>query len=276
MVQVLNGRQLAKNIRSKTKEQIKRQKLDLGMGVILVGDDAPSHLYVGLKKKAAQEVGIRFELEEFPAGVTKEELIEKINEWNARADIHGIMVQIPLPNREDENAIVAAIDPKKDVDGFHPKSIEAYKKGKPSLVPPVHLGIMRLIASAEKVTGKHAAIVSSEFFGLPLIALMKEQGIEGKIVSKDDLYSSDITKKADILVSVIGEAGLITAPIVKPGATVIDIGATKVDGKFVGDVAFEAVEYVAGAISPVPGGSGPMTVAYLMHNVLKAYTLQKN
>ncbi|MEK9131279.1 MAG: bifunctional 5,10-methylenetetrahydrofolate dehydrogenase/5,10-methenyltetrahydrofolate cyclohydrolase [Patescibacteria group bacterium] len=263
MATILDGRVLAERIRQKVKMMIADLPVKPGMTAILVGDDPASHLYVSLKEKACAEVGIHFEKLIYPAEVPQEELIKKINELNKRDDIHGILVQLPLPN-QSADAVVAAINPNKDIDGFHPENLRRLEAGEPGLVPPVALGIMKLID-----TGRHqnrtAAIIASEIFARPLKALLKEQQIE--FVNN--------SQQADILIVAVGKPKSITADQVKPGAIVIDVGTTKTPDGLVGDVDFEAVTKVAGAITPVPGGVGPATVAMLTLNVVKAAILNK-
>lgn len=280
-MQIIDGRAIAQTIRNKVKQRVAVLPTSPGLAVILVGADPASHTYVGLKQKACEEVGIRFEKYLYFATETEETLINKIHELNAREDIHGILVQLPLPN-QDADRVIAEIDPKKDVDGFHPENITRLKSGEPAIAPAVALGIMKLIDEGRKMQDKgrqketeadKGMIISSELFAEPLIVLLAEQEISSTVVSPDDVELSQKTSKADILITAIGKPKFIKGEMIKPGAIVIDVGTTKFDDKIIGDVDRASVESVAGYLTPVPGGVGPMTVAMLLVNVLKAYSL---
>lgn len=263
MAERLDGKQLATNIRQKVKQMVTTLPSRPGMAAILVGDDPASHLYVSLKEKACEEVGIYFEKFLYPASISTEELMTKIQELNTRDQINGILVQFPLPS-QDEDRVAQAIDPMKDIDGFHPENLRKLEAGEPRLVPPVALGIMKLIdATGVEVKDKTAQLVCSEFFARPLIALLKERG-----------FKPLIGPISDVLVVALGKPHSITADQVKPGAIVIDVGTTKTEAGLLGDVD-PSVADVAGFLTPVPGGVGPMTVAMLTMNVVKAYQLQK-
>lgn len=275
MAIMLDGRAMAQRIREKVKQRVLKLPTRPGLAVLLVGSDPASHTYVGIKQKACEEVGIRFE--KFLYFATEEEkmLIEKIRELNARSDIHGILVQLPLPS-QDASRVIAKIDPNKDVDGFHPENLRRLKAGEPAIASAVALGVVKLIEMAERAERAEwgAVIVSSPLFAEPLITLLTEQGIEATVVDYADPALTTKTKMADILIVAVGRPGFITGDMVKPGAVVIDVGTTKVDDALMGDVNRASVEKVAGALTPVPGGVGPMTVAMLLVNVLKAYDLQ--
>lgn len=274
---ILDGKTYASTIRAKIKERISALETKPGLAILLVGDDPASHIYVNLKQKACEEAGIHFEKVLYSADVSEKELIEKIKELNLQPNINGILVQIPLPN-QDADRVIAAIDPIKDVDGFHPQNLKALKEGKPALAPAVALGILKLIDKAlENKTraGLHAVIVSSDFFAAPLEVLLREQQISSEVVHPDDALFKEKTSEADILIVALGKPNLIHGSLIKSGAILIDVGTTKVDGKLVGDIDRASVEEIAGALSPVPGGVGPMTVAMLLLNVLNAYGKQK-
>lgn len=274
---ILDGKTYASTIRAKIKERICALETKPGLAILLVGDDPASHIYVNLKQKACEEAGIHFEKVLYSADVSEKELIEKIKELNLQPNINGILVQIPLPN-QDADRVIAAIDPIKDVDGFHPQNLKALKEGKPALAPAVALGILKLIDKAlENKTraGLHAVIVSSDFFAAPLEVLLREQQISSEVVHPDDALFKEKTSEADILIVALGKPNLIHGSLIKSGAILIDVGTTKVDGKLVGDIDRASVEEIAGALSPVPGGVGPMTVAMLLLNVLNAYGKQK-
>lgn len=275
MAIVLDGKSLAAAIREKVKDRATRFSPPLGLAVLLVGDDPASHVYVGLKQRACEEAGIHFEKFLYPNAVAEEVLLEKIAELNGRADIDGILVQLPLP-AQDADRVIAAIDPAKDVDGFHPVNAAACAAGKPCLAPPVHLGVMKLIeATGQNVEGMNAVLVGSELFSSPLASLLKERRVTSTIVSAHAPHLVETCLQADILVTAVGHPGLITKQLLKPGAIVIDVGTTKVGTSVAGDVDRSSVDPVAGWVSPVPGGSGPLTVAYLLLNVLKARELNK-
>lgn len=270
MSEIIQGTLLANSIRQKVHDRVAKLPHVPGFAAILVGSNPASKLYVSLKEKAAKEVGMYFEKIHFPKTATTEEIVAKIKTLNERSDIHGILVQFPLPN-QNEDAIVAAIDPKKDVDGFHPKNRRRLLAGEPSLVPPVALAIVKLIhATNQPLDGKQAIVVgNSEIFAQAVIGLLKESGIDATFLSKNEPDLASKTRAADILIVAVGEAGFLTKEMVEQGAIVIDVGTNKVDGMVVGDTAKDVVGH-AGFISPVPGGVGPLTVAYLINNVLKA------
>lgn len=260
-MKLINGKAVAQRIRDKVKEMVKALPNKPGMAAILVGDDPASHLYVSLKEKACEEAGIHFEKLLYPAHVPQQELIDKIHELNARPEINAILVQIPLPN-QDEDAVVAAIDPNKDVDGFHPES---------KLLPPVAMGIMKLIDEAvidghAPIRGAKAALICSPLFARPLIELLAEQNVT--IV--------DDSAEADIVIIAKGKPEMLKGDKMKNGAIVIDVGTTRVDHKLFGDVDANSVAAMDGWITPVPGGVGPVTVAMLLLNVVKADRLQSS
>lgn len=270
MIELLKGTLLAQAIRQKAQKSIKKMKSPPGLAVILVGNDSASKLYVNLKEKAAKEVGIYIEKFSYPSKVKERELTEKIGELNARPDIHGILVQFPLP-KQNEDEVIAAIDPKKDIDGFHFVNREKQVSGESCIFPPVSLAIMRLIeASNQPLSEKTALIIgNSEIFAIPLLQLMKKEGIEGAFLPRDSGALTAKTRVADIIVVAVGQKDFLTAEMVKEGAIVIDVGTNKDGDKIVGDVA-QSVNEKAGFLSPVPGGVGPLTVAYLLTNVVEA------
>lgn len=268
MAQRLDGRQLAENIRLKVKQMVTTLPSRPGMAAILVGDDPASHLYVSLKEKACEEVGIYFEKFLYPASISTEELVAKIQKLNTRTEINGILVQFPLPS-QNEDRVAQAIDPMKDIDGFHPENLRKLEAGEPGLVPPVALGIMKLIeTTGVNVRNKTAHLICSKFFARPLVALLKERGVTAVV-------SPAGSNTADLLIVALGQPHSVIADQVKPEAIVIDVGTTKTEAGLLGDVD-PSVESVASFLTPVPGGVGPMTVAMLTLNVVKAYQLQKN
>ncbi len=276
MAMILDGKALSARIHEKIKTRVAALPSQPGLAVVLVGNDPASHTYVNLKQKACEETGIRFEKFLYSAGVSESEIIEKINELNAREDIHGILVQLPLPN-QDANNIIPKINPLKDVDGFHRENIERLKRGEPAIASAVALGVMKLIAHAIDQSPKEerkAVMVSSPLFAEPIETLMKERSIPMTVVQAESENLKETTREADILIVAEGMPGLITGDMVKPGAVVIDVGTTRVEEKLHGDVDQASVAPIAGALTPVPGGVGPMTVAMLLVNILKAYGFQ--
>ena len=270
---IIDGRALAQTIREKIKQRVATLPSSPGLAVILVGADPASHTYVSIKQKACEEVGIRFEKYLYFATESEETIINKIHELNAREDIHGILVQLPLPD-QDTDRVIAEIDPNKDVDGFHPENISKLKLGEPALAPAVALGILKLIDSTnEPLSGKTATIISSERFAEPIVALLRERDVISHVCPEENKSLKDQTHQSDILIVAEGHPNFVTGDMVKHGAIVIDVGTTKVDGKLIGDVDYASVEPIAGFLTPVPGGVGPMTVAMLLENVLKAYSL---
>lgn len=275
MSHILNGKALAARIHKKIQTRVESLPSKPGLAILLVGNDPASHTYVQLKRKACEEVGIHFELFLYPSTEPEQALIDKIQELNARSDIHGILVQLPLPV-QNADRVIFAIDPLKDVDGFHPVNLQKLRAHQPSLVSAVALGVVRLIREAVGTDRlpPHAVIVSSPVFAEPLKILLKESGVQTIVTQAEDKHLSETTKQADLLIVAEGIPGLITKEFVKPGAILIDVGTTRTPKGLVGDVDFESVKNVASAITPVPGGVGPMTVAMLLVNILKAYQFQ--
>lgn len=276
MTEILNGRVLAKNIRTKAKTKIAHLRHPPGLAVFLVGDNQASALYVKLKEEAAKEVGIYVEKFVYPETVTTKELVAKIEELNARKDMHGILVQFPLPETLDSQAVVTAVHPTKDVDGFHPENRRALLENRPVLIPPVALAVMRLIQATRRTLNNKTAVIigNSEVFAEPLIELLRESGVAATYVTRETPAMSAITRAADILIVAVGQANFLTPEMVKEAAIVIDVGTNKKNDKTVGDAA-DSLEGYAGFLSPVPGGVGPLTVAYLLNNVIKAMEVQE-
>lgn len=266
--QIIDGRKIAAEIRGEIKKEIAELGITPGLAVILVGADPASHLYIGLKEKAAAEVGIHFEKYLFFATEPEEKIIAKIEELNARPEIHGIIVQLPLPSGYDESKIVDSIDAKKDADGFHPKNIAYLLAGEPKIIPPVIAGILKLIESTgvELTNKKITILANSEIFIKPLAEILKGNQLTISIAPEDPLL---FTREADIVITALGRPKIITGEMIKAGAILIDVGTTRTDdGATVGDVDFESTAPKAGWITPVPGGVGPMTVAMLLENAV--------
>ena len=246
-----------------------------GLAVIIVGSNPASQVYVRNKNKACEELGIYSEVVEMPETTTKQELIAKIDELNLDRRIHGILVQLPLPAQiaKDEAEILNRIDPARDVDGFHPVNVGRLVTGEDGLVPCTPAGCIRMLELADiPLDGKRAVVIGrSNIVGKPMLHLLLGKNATVTICHSHTENLAEITREADVLVAAIGKPNFVTADMVKPGATVIDVGINRIaPKKLVGDVDFAAVKEVAGAITPVPGGVGLLTVAMLMQNVVKA------
>ncbi len=277
MANVLDGKAIARTIREKVAIRVANLPTPPGLAVILVGDDPASHKYVELKKIACEEAAIGFDLHLYEAGVDEQVIIDKVCELNESEDVTGILVQLPLPN-QDANNVIPVIDPLKDVDGFHRENMEKLKRGEFSIVSATALGVMKLIQVAA-IGGKYpktATVVASPLFAEPLEIMLKQEKVKVVVTQAEDLELAQKTRAADVIVVAEGIPGLIKAEHVKPGAIVIDVGTTKRNEILEGDVDFDSVEPVAGVLTPVPGGVGPMTVAMLLVNILKAYSLQNS
>jgi methylenetetrahydrofolate dehydrogenase (NADP+) / methenyltetrahydrofolate cyclohydrolase len=269
----IDGRAIAKTIREEIKKEVASMRSAPGLGVILVGDDAPSHLYVNLKEKAALEVGIKTDIKRLPATTSDNELIHIIEAWNADPAIHGILVQLPLPPGNDADRVIAAIAPQKDVDGFHPENISAIDRGEATIISPVHETVLRLVASTGiDPRGKAATILAnSETFANPLIHLLQRAGFVTAMMHPDAI-DAELIQKSHVIVTAVGRAGFLGRDIVTPGTVIIDVGVSRgLDGNVHGDADAKAFENLDGWITPVPGGVGPMTVALLLKNVVRAY-----
>lgn len=278
MDKVIDGKQIAKNIREELKSQISDQKAEgrvPGLAVVLVGDNPASETYVGMKEKAAEEIGIHSELHDVDSSISQEELLNLVDQLNNDNRIDGILVQLPLPDHIDELAVIEAIDPGKDVDGFHPINTGRLFSGQKDLLrfdPCTPLGIIELIErKGIDIEGKNAVIVGrSNIVGKPVAHLLLERNATITVCHSRTKDLKAETLDADILVAAVGRPNFITGEMVKEGACVIDVGINRVDGKLVGDVEYDSAYERAGAITPVPGGVGPMTIAMLMKNTVKA------
>jgi methylenetetrahydrofolate dehydrogenase (NADP+)/methenyltetrahydrofolate cyclohydrolase len=243
-----------------------------GLATVLVGDDPASQVYVGNKRKQTEAVGMRSVHEELGAGTPEDELLELIDSLNDDDSVDGILVQLPLPDQIDQDAIVAAIDPSKDVDGLTPVNAGRLAQGRPGLVPCTPRGVIELIAHAgTELEGAEAVIVGrSILVGRPLVGLLLGENATVTVCHSRTRDLAAVCSRADVLIAAVGSPRLIGAEMVKPGATVIDVGINRTDDGLVGDVDFEAASEVAGSITPVPGGVGPMTIAMLLSNTLIA------
>lgn len=274
--QILDGKALAAEIRAEVAEQVQALSangVQTALAVVLVGDDPASQVYVRNKIKACADTGIRSLEFRMPAETTQQELLAKIAELNADETVDGILVQLPLPAQIDSEAVISAIDPLKDVDGFHVANAGALLTGKEGFVPCTPYGVMRLIEkSGVNPAGKTAVVIGrSNIVGKPMGLLLLAANATVTIAHSRTPDLSALTRSADIVVAAVGRAKLVKADMIKPGAVVIDVGMNRDEnGKLCGDVDFEDVKNVAGYITPVPGGVGPMTIAMLMHNTVTA------
>lgn len=280
MAQILSGKVAAAAWKSKIRNQV-NDRMGEGknrphLAAILVGDDPASRAYVRGKVKDCEEVGFDSTLIHLPATATEEEVLHEIQQLNANPSVSGYIVQLPLPKHIDDKRILLAIDPEKDVDGFHPDNVGRMALGLPTYLPATPYGVLLLLEHFEISTeGKHAVIVGrSHIVGSPMSILLGRNGKLGNatatLTHSKTPNLTEITKQADILVAAIGKPFYITADHVKPGAIVIDVGINRLDEKLVGDVDFEGVEPIASAITPVPGGVGLMTRVGLLMNTLRA------
>ena len=273
---LLDGKSLAAATRAALKREVDalvRRGVRPGLTVIIAGDDPASKLYVRNKTIAAREIGVNSQQIDYPAAVTQEELIERIRKSNADPGVHGILVQLPLPRPIDDARVLESIAPAKDADGFHEANLGALMAGRPGVVPCTPLACIRLIEHAGvQVAGRHAVVVGrSNIVGKPVAQLLLQRDATVTICHSKTPDIASITRQADILIAAVGRAKLVTAAMVKPGACVIDVGINRLaDGKLAGDVDFETVKDVAGWITPVPGGVGPMTIAMLLENCIRA------
>ena len=275
-MKILDGKKIAERI----KEEIKSEVLELkndgivpGLAVIIVGNDSASKIYVNNKKKACEEVGINSEVYELEEKTSQEELLKLIKKLNQDEAVHGILVQLPLPEHINKDEIILAIDPKKDVDCFHPENIGKVFLELPEILPCTPAGIIEILKEYEiEVIGKNIVIVgSSNIVGKPLAIMMINAGATVTVCNLETKNLKEECLKADILVTAAGKAGLITSDMIKQEAVVIDVGMNRgLENKLAGDVDFQPVSKIAGAITPVPGGVGPMTIVELLKNTLRA------
>lgn len=277
MATIIDGKAVAREIQKQIKEEIdglkRRWGMVPGLGVVLVGDDPASHLYVRNKEKACKEAGIHSQEHLLPASVSEKELLSVIHSLNRDKQIHGILVQLPLPAHIRSDKILEAVSPLKDVDGFHPVNQGLLLLGAEGLKPCTPLGIMKLLDSIGcDPKGKNATVVGrSNIVGKPVALMLLARHATVTLCHSRTAQLKDEVSRADILVVAIGKAGLVRGDWIKPGAVVIDVGSNRLpSGKFVGDVEFESAKERASWISPVPGGVGPMTICMLLFNTLRA------
>ena len=271
----IDGKQISLEVKERVRlgvQELAAQGVSVGLAVIIVGDDPASKIYVSNKKKACEALGIDSREFALPADTAQADLLELIDRLNKDSHINGILCQLPLPKHLDEKAVIAAISPEKDVDAFHPHNVGRIMIGDYDFVPCTPAGIMEMLAHENiSVEGKNCVVIGrSNIVGKPMAMLLLHQNGTVTICHSKTRNLKEICKTADILVAAVGKANFVTADMVKEGAVVIDVGMNRADGKLCGDVDFAAVEPKAAAITPVPGGVGPMTIAMLMQNTLTA------
>ncbi len=280
MAHLIDGKAISLQIKEELREkaaEYKKNGIEITLAVIQVGNDPASSVYVGNKKKACEFVGIRSLAYELPEETTQEELLKLVNELNERADVNGILVQLPLPSHIDEDLVIKTIAPEKDVDGFHPQSVGALSIGQKGFVSCTPAGVIQLLKRSNiDIEGKECVVVGrSNIVGKPMALLMLRENATVTICHSRTKDLKEVTKRADILIVALGKPKFITSEYVKDGAVVIDVGIHRNENnKLCGDVDFDDVVEKVAAITPVPGGVGPMTIAMLMSNCIASVELQ--
>lgn len=278
-VQVIDGKAISARIKDELKEKVAQMKQDgvtLCLAVIQVGNDPASSVYVGNKKKACEYIGIESLAYELAEDTTQEELLDLIKELNKRKDVNGILVQLPLPKHIDEDVVIRTIEPSKDVDGFHPQSVGALCIGQKGFVSCTPAGIIQLLKRSNiEIEGKECVIIGrSNIVGKPMSLLMLRENATVTVAHSRTKNLKEVAKRADILVAAVGKPKMITKDYVKEGAVVIDVGIHRNENnKLCGDVDYDDVAPICSAITPVPGGVGPMTIAMLMNNCVESAAL---
>ncbi|MBI3027523.1 bifunctional methylenetetrahydrofolate dehydrogenase/methenyltetrahydrofolate cyclohydrolase FolD [Candidatus Woesearchaeota archaeon] len=272
---IIDGNKIAEKILNDLKSKIKNSKQKPGLAIVLVGNNPASEIYVNFKEKTCKEVGFYCERFNLEKNTSEIDLLNLVNDLNQKANLHGILVQLPLPNQINEHLIINSILPHKDVDGFTPFNLGNLVSGNTFLAPATARAVMHLIEhTGVQIEGKNAVVVGrSVIVGKPVAMMLLEKNATVTICHSKTKNLQEHTKNADILVAAVGKPKLITKEMVKDGAVVIDVGINRANGKIVGDVDFENVKDIAGFVTPVPRGVGPMTIAMLMENTLKAMEL---
>jgi methylenetetrahydrofolate dehydrogenase (NADP+)/methenyltetrahydrofolate cyclohydrolase len=299
---ILDGAKVAAEIKEEVRleaERLREEGVRPGLGVLLVGDDPASAVYVRSKTRSCEELGLSHETRRLPASARTAEVLAVVEEWNTRADVHGILVQLPLPPQVDALAVLDRVDPGKDVDGFHPENVGRLVQRRPRFVPCTPAGILELLRrSGCELAGKRAVVVGrSDIVGKPMALLFLHADATVTLCHSRTRDLAAVAREADVLVAAIGKPGMIRAEHVKPGAWVVDVGMNRIHTRelardlleperfaafesrghsLVGDVAFPAVRQVASALTPVPGGVGPLTIALLMKNTVKAAQIRSS
>ena len=289
--ELLDGKAIANEIKQELGEEVAKFIEDTSvvpcLAAVLVGEDPASQVYVRNKQRACERVGIDSQLHRLPAETTQAELLDLVDQLNASSEVHGILVQLPLPGHIDATKVLDAIDPAKDVDAFHPDNVGRIAQGRPRFLPCTPHGVQQILHRSNiPVSGQHVVVVGrSDIVGKPLAMMLVQRdstlGSAAANATVTVCHSrskelSAITREADILVAAVGQPKLITADMVKPGAAVIDVGINRTDEGLVGDVDFDGVREVAGHLTPVPGGVGPLTIAMLLRNTLTAAATQND
>ncbi len=281
MAKLIDGKKISQEIKDEVKEKVaklKEEGIRISLAVIQVGNNPASTVYVGNKKKACAYVGIQSLAYELPGETTEEELLQLIRELNEKEEVNGILVQLPLPEQIDEDKVIRTIDPKKDVDGFHPQSVGALSIGQKGFVSCTPAGIIQLLKRSDiLMDGKECVIVGrSNIVGKPMALLLLRENATVTVCHSHTTDLKAVTRRADILIVAIGKAKMVDADYIKEGAVVIDVGMNRDEnGKLCGDVDFESVQEKASAITPVPGGVGPMTIAMLMNNCVESARMKE-
>lgn len=276
MAKIIDGKAVSADVRAQVAlevEELVRKGVQPGLAVVIVGDDPASRTYVNNKKKACAQVGIYSEEYALPASTTQQELLDLVEKLNKKKDINGILVQLPLPNGLDEEAVIEAISPEKDVDAFHPSNVGRIMIGNYNVLPCTPAGVIELLRSQNiEIAGKNCVVIGrSNIVGKPMAMLLLHNHGTVTICHSKTENLAEVCRNADILVAAVGKPKFVTADMVKPGAVVIDVGMDRDEnGKLCGDVDFAGVEKVASYITPVPGGVGPMTIAMLLKNTVAA------
>jgi methylenetetrahydrofolate dehydrogenase (NADP+)/methenyltetrahydrofolate cyclohydrolase len=271
----LDGKALAERVRAEVKGAVAELGAPVGLATVLVGDDPASHVYVRSKRNACAEAGIESFHHELPEGTSEEALLALVEELNADPSVTGILVQLPLPDQIDEARVIRSIAPVKDVDGFHPLNAGLLLQGTPTLLPATPAGIMEILAAHDvPLKGARAVVVGrSNIVGKPIALLLLAEHATVTMCHSRTVDLPSVTRAADVLVAAVGKADAVTADMIGPGATVVDVGINRVGDRLVGDVSPDAAD-VAGKLTPVPGGVGPMTIAALLRNTVKAARYQ--
>ncbi|MEI5991261.1 FolD protein [Enterococcus termitis] len=281
MGELINGRELADKMQAQIKEEVQeleKKGIRPGLVVLLVGENQASQTYVKNKDLAAAKIGIRSKIERLPETISEADLLAVIEQYNQDPDYHGILVQLPLPKHIDEEKVLLAVDPKKDVDGFHPMNMGQLFIGEPTMIPCTPYGIMKMFEAYDiDLEGKRAVVIGrSNIVGKPMAQLMMMKNATVTIAHSRTVDLPAVAREADILVVAIGRGHFVTKDFVKPGAVVIDVGMNRDEnGKLIGDVKFDEVSPIASFITPVPKGVGPMTITMLMYQTVEAAKKQK-
>lgn len=281
MAELIKGRELADNMQEQMRLEVadlKKQNITPGLVVFLIGDDPASKTYIKNKEIAAQKIGIQSKLENFPADISEAELLSEIKKYNNDPNYHGILVQLPLPEHIDEQKVLLTIDPKKDVDGFHPVNMGKLLLGQPEAIPCTPYGIMKMFEAYEiGLAGKNALVIGrSNIVGKPMAQLLLAQNATVTMAHSYTKNLPALARQADIIVSAVGKGHFVTKEFIKKGAVVIDVGMNRNEnGKLIGDVKFDEVEPLTSFITPVPKGVGPMTITMLMQQTIEACKRQE-